>query len=108
MKRNCRPIVPLKRRTYVLICKEYSSTFIVSPIPVFPTPQRAPCKQTTTVQSSGHDKTRYRSSSHLCRVSSGFSRFLPPVSSGLSHDLFVKYNANNAVLPRLFGNAASS
>ncbi|GFY34540.1 hypothetical protein TNCV_3095221 [Trichonephila clavipes] len=80
-----------------LICKEYSSPFIVSPIPVFPAPQRTPspmgrrlrytpyrasCKQTTTVQSSGHGKTRYRSSSHLCRVSSDFSRCLPPVSSG--------------------------
>ncbi|GFW45204.1 uncharacterized protein TNCV_717061 [Trichonephila clavipes] len=57
-----------------LICKEYSSPFIVSPIPVFPAPQRTPspmgrrqrytpyrasCKQTTTVQSSGHGKTRY-------------------------------------------------
>ncbi|GFV53278.1 hypothetical protein TNCV_1645101 [Trichonephila clavipes] len=30
-----------------------------------------------------HGKTRYRSSSHLCRVSSDFSRYLPPVSSGL-------------------------
>ncbi|GFU37767.1 hypothetical protein TNCV_1466321 [Trichonephila clavipes] len=65
----------------VLICKEYSSPFIVSPIPVFPAPQRTPspmgrryrytpyrasCKQTTTVQSSGHGKTRYRSSSRLC------------------------------------------
>ncbi|GFT13316.1 hypothetical protein TNCV_1550821 [Trichonephila clavipes] len=81
-----------------LICKEYSSPFIVSPIPVFPAPQRTPspmgealkvhrtgrrAKQTTTVQSSGHGKTRYRSSSRLCRVSSDFSRCLPPVSSGL-------------------------
>ncbi|GFS86499.1 uncharacterized protein TNCV_513591 [Trichonephila clavipes] len=48
------------------------------------TPYRASCKQTTTVQSSGHGKTRYRSSSRLCRVSSDFSRCLPPVSSGLS------------------------
>ncbi|GFU61003.1 hypothetical protein TNCV_4436341 [Trichonephila clavipes] len=81
-----------------LICKVYSSPFIVSPIPVFPAPQRTPspmgrryrctpyrasCKQTTTVQSSGHGKMRYRSSSRLCRVSSDFSRCLPPVSSGL-------------------------
>ncbi|GFU41518.1 hypothetical protein TNCV_2792491 [Trichonephila clavipes] len=81
-----------------LICKEYSFPFIVSPIPVFPAPQRTPspmgrrlkytpyrvsCKQTTIVQSSGHGKTRYRSSSRLCRVSSDFSRCLPPVSSGL-------------------------
>ncbi|GFU26970.1 hypothetical protein TNCV_1151461 [Trichonephila clavipes] len=48
------------------------------------TPYRASCKQITTVQSSGHGKTRYRSSSHLCRVSSDFSRCLPPVSSGLA------------------------
>ncbi|GFW26225.1 hypothetical protein TNCV_4422721 [Trichonephila clavipes] len=63
-----------------LICKEYSSPFIVSPIPVFPAPS---CKQTTTVQSSGYGKTRYRSSSRLCRVSSDFFRCLPPISSGL-------------------------
>ncbi|GFV36528.1 uncharacterized protein TNCV_2260471 [Trichonephila clavipes] len=31
----------------------------------------------------GHGKTRYRSSSRLCRVSSDFSRCLPPVASGL-------------------------
>ncbi|GFV38782.1 transposable element Tc1 transposase [Trichonephila clavipes] len=43
----------------------------------------ASCKQTTTVQSSGHGKTRYRSLSRLCRVSSDLSRCLPPVSSGL-------------------------
>ncbi|GFU23098.1 hypothetical protein TNCV_3515441 [Trichonephila clavipes] len=81
-----------------LICKEYSSPFIVCPIPVFPAPQRKPspmgrrlrytpyrasCKQTITVQSSGHGKTRYRSSSRLCHMSSDFSRCLPPVSSGL-------------------------
>ncbi|GFV67174.1 hypothetical protein TNCV_3669291 [Trichonephila clavipes] len=81
-----------------LMCKEYSSQFIVSPITVFPAPQRTPSpmgrrlrytpyrasrKPTTTVQSSGHGKTRYRSPSHLCRVSSDFSRCLPPVSSGL-------------------------
>ncbi|GFY18010.1 hypothetical protein TNCV_3385031 [Trichonephila clavipes] len=81
-----------------LMCKEYSSPFIVSPNPVFPAPQRTPlpmgrrerytpyrasCKQITTVNSSGHGKTRYGSSSHLCRVSSDFSRCLPPVSSGL-------------------------
>ncbi|GFT45041.1 hypothetical protein TNCV_3790361 [Trichonephila clavipes] len=81
-----------------LTCKEYSSPFIVSPIPVFPAPQitpfsmgrrlsytpyRASCKQPTTVQSSGHGKTRYRSSSRPCRVSSDFSRCLSPVSSGL-------------------------
>ncbi|GFV86066.1 hypothetical protein TNCV_670631 [Trichonephila clavipes] len=49
----------------------------------FSTSYRASCKQTTTVQSSGHGKTRYRSSSRLFRVSSDFSRCLPPVSSGL-------------------------
>ncbi|GFV52085.1 uncharacterized protein TNCV_1324381 [Trichonephila clavipes] len=47
------------------------------------TPYRASCKQTTTVQSSGHGKTRYHSSSRLCRVYSDLSRCLPPVSSGL-------------------------
>ncbi|GFU24382.1 hypothetical protein TNCV_1058901 [Trichonephila clavipes] len=36
-----------------------------------------------TQTESGHGKTRYRSSSRLCRVSSDFSRCLPPVSSGL-------------------------
>ncbi|GFU90500.1 hypothetical protein TNCV_2574331 [Trichonephila clavipes] len=69
-----------------LIYKEYSSPFIV-PIPVFPAPQRTPspwagvkgtpyrasCKQTTTVQSSGHGKTRYRSSSPLCLAISPLS-----------------------------------
>ncbi|GFV08024.1 uncharacterized protein TNCV_1046531 [Trichonephila clavipes] len=83
---------------FALICKEYSSSCIVSPIPVFPAPQRTPspmgrrlrytpyrasCKQTTTVQSSGHGKTLNRSSSRLYRVSSDFSGCLPPVSSGL-------------------------
>ncbi|GFW91837.1 hypothetical protein TNCV_3400971 [Trichonephila clavipes] len=40
------------------------------------------------MQSSGHGKTRYRSSSHLCGVSSDFSRCLPPVSSGLDEAHF--------------------
>ncbi|GFS58976.1 hypothetical protein TNCV_68981 [Trichonephila clavipes] len=65
-----------------LICKEYSSPFIVSIFGVPGTTEnafsdgqalkvhtvRASCKQTTTVQSSGHGKTRYRSSSCLRRV----------------------------------------
>ncbi|GFT27385.1 hypothetical protein TNCV_1275191 [Trichonephila clavipes] len=80
-----------------LICKEYSSIHCISNSGVpgstgnaFSDGQalkvhtyRASCKQTTTVQSSGHGKTRYRSSSRLCRVSTDFSRCLPPVSSGL-------------------------
>ncbi|GFW93794.1 hypothetical protein TNCV_4220751 [Trichonephila clavipes] len=48
------------------------------PSPLY-TPYRASCKQ---MQSSGHGKTRYRSSSRLYHVSN-FSRCLPPVSSGL-------------------------
>ncbi|GFV10051.1 hypothetical protein TNCV_2984611 [Trichonephila clavipes] len=66
-----------------LICKEYSSPFIVSSNSGVPgtenafsdgqalnvhTVYRSSCKQTTTVQSSGHGKTRYRSSSRLGRV----------------------------------------
>ncbi|GFU20495.1 putative transposase [Trichonephila clavipes] len=80
-----------------LICKEYSSPFIVPPL--FPgttenafsdgqtlkvhTVQGVVQTDHHRVQSSGHGKTRYRSSSRLCRVSSDLSRCLPPVSSGL-------------------------
>ncbi|GFV13436.1 uncharacterized protein TNCV_129341 [Trichonephila clavipes] len=87
---------------------EYSSPFIVSPIPVFTRHHRerllrwAGVKGTqtgavqtdTTVQSSGHGKTRYRSSSLLCRVSSDFSRY--PVSSACK----TMYWSSAAVIPR--------
>ncbi|GFV98563.1 hypothetical protein TNCV_5052661 [Trichonephila clavipes] len=80
-----------------LICKEYSSPFIVSNSGV-PAPQRTPnfsdgralkvhtvrasCVQTTTVQSSGHGKTRYPVVQSPVSCVSDFSRCLPPVSSG--------------------------
>ncbi|GFV25220.1 transposable element Tcb2 transposase [Trichonephila clavipes] len=76
-----------------LICKEYSSPFIVSPIPVFPASQRTPSLRWAgflkvhnvqgVVQILATVKRDIGRPVVLCRVSSDFSRCLPPVSSGL-------------------------
>ncbi|GFW01326.1 hypothetical protein TNCV_5029791 [Trichonephila clavipes] len=81
-----------------LTCKEYWSPFIVSQFRcsrhhenAFSDGQALKVHTVQGVVQTDHhravfwpqENAIYRSSSHLCRVSSDFSRCLPPVSSGL-------------------------